>query len=114
MAPYLLFGSVAVVFGAVIYYGLPVSMLQLNIGMILVIFFMILMGLLLGLVLITVNLQGAIELVLLYVLLFWETKAMKTMLQKNMKAHRRKNMLTAIIYALTLGCIVFLLTSANL
>ena len=48
--------------------------------MILVIFFMILMGLLLGLVLISVNLQGAIELVLLYVLLFWETKAMKTML----------------------------------
>ena len=75
---------------------------------------MILMGLLLGLVLISVNLQGAIELILLYLLLFWETKAMKTMLRKNMKAHRHKNQLTAIIYALTLGCIIFLLTSANL
>ena len=114
LVPYLLFGSVAVVFGAIIYYGLPVAMLELNFGLILTIFFMILMGLLLGLVLITVNLQGAIEFILLYLLLFWETKAMKTMLRKNMKAHRRKNQLTAIIYALTLGCIIFLLTSANL
>jgi hypothetical protein len=31
-----------------------------------------------------------------------------------MTAHKRKNKLTAIIYALTLGCIIFLLTSANL
>ena len=53
---YLLFGSIAVLFGISIYYGLPVAMLQLNLGLILSIFFMILMGLLLGLVLISVNL----------------------------------------------------------
>ena len=39
---------------------------------------------------------------------------MKTVLRKNMVAHKQKNQLTAIIYALTLGCIIFLLTSANL
>ena len=39
---------------------------------------------------------------------------MNTVLKKNMGAHKQKNRLTSIIYALTLGCIIFLLTSANL
>ena len=114
VVPYLLFGSVSVIFGIGIYYGLPVAMLQLNFGLLLTLFFTILMALLLGLVLISVNLQGALEYLLMHLLLFWETKAMKTLLQKNMIAHKQKNRLTAIIYALTLGCIIFLLTSANL
>ena len=50
----------------------------------------------------------------MHLFLFWETKAMKTVLRKNMIAHKRKNQLTAIIYALVLGCIIFLLTSAAL
>ena len=114
IVPYLLYGSIAVLFGVAIYLGLPLAMLQLNLGLILTIFFMILMGLLLGLVLVSVNLQGIVEFFLMHLLLFWETKAMKTLLRKNMQAHKRKNRLTAIIYALTLGCIIFLLTSANL
>ena len=114
LVPYLLFGSVAVTFGISIYYGLPMAMLKLNFGLLLTIFFAILMGLLLGLVLIAINLQSFLERVLMYILLFWETGAMKTLLRKNMIAHRKKNQLTAIIYALTLGCIIFLLTSANL
>jgi hypothetical protein len=91
IAPFLLFGSVAVVFGILIYYGLPVAMLQLNFGLILQIFFLILMGLILGLVILAVNLQGALEFALMHILLFWETKSMKTLLRKNMIAHRRKN-----------------------
>ena len=39
---------------------------------------------------------------------------MRIMLKKNFIAHKRKNRLTAIIYALSLGCIIFLLTAANL
>ena len=39
---------------------------------------------------------------------------MKILVAQNIVAHKRKNQLTAIIYALTLGCIIFLLTSANL
>ena len=114
LVPYLLFGSVAVIFGIGIYYGLPIAMLKLNFGLILAIFFTILMGLLLGLVLIATNLQGSLEFLLLHILLFWETKAIKSLLRKNMVAHKKKNRLTAIIYSLTLGCIIFLLTSANL
>lgn len=112
--PFLILGTVSVLFVFIIYYGLPLALLMVNFGLILRIFFMILMGLLLGLVLISVNLQSFIEYALLYLLLSWETKAMKALLKKNMLAHKRKNQLTAIIYALTLGCIIFLLTSANL
>lgn len=54
--PFILFGSVAVVFGMSIYYGLPAAMLELNLGLILSIFFLILMGLLFGLTLFAVNL----------------------------------------------------------
>ena len=39
---------------------------------------------------------------------------MRAVLKKNLVAHKRKDRLTAIIYALSLGCIIFLLTSANL
>ena len=114
VVPFLVIGSVGVIFGIIIYYGLPVAMLKLNFGLLLKIFFIILMGMLVGLVMLAVNLQGALEFILMHILLFWETKAMKTVLRKNMATHRSKNQLTAIIYALTLGCIIFLLTSANL
>jgi len=39
---------------------------------------------------------------------------MRTLLKKNMGAHKQRNYLTSIIYALTLGCIIFLLVTANL
>ena len=39
---------------------------------------------------------------------------MKVMISKNLIAHRRRNLLTSIIYALTLGCIIFMIVSANL
>ena len=114
IVPYLLFGSISVVFGIGIYYGLPLALLEQNLGLILAIFLIILMGLLIGLVLIAVNLRAALETFLLYTLLFWETKAMKKLLRKNQIAHKQKNELTAIIYSLSLGCIIFLLTSASL
>ena len=39
---------------------------------------------------------------------------MRTLLRKNLGAHKQRNYLTSIIYALTLGCIIFLLVTANL
>ncbi len=39
---------------------------------------------------------------------------MRSLLSKNIIAHRSRNQLTSNIYALTLGCIIFLIVSANL
>ena len=112
--PFLAQGSIAVIFGIMVYYGMPYALLQFNIGLLLTIFFILLMGMLFGLVLIAINLQPMIEQAMLYLLLFWERKSMRAVLKKNLTAHKRKNRLTAIIYALSLGCIIFLLTAVNM
>ena len=53
---YLLFGSIGVIAGIAIYYLLPLAVLNFNLGLILQIFFAILLGMILGLTLIALNL----------------------------------------------------------
>ena len=68
----------------------------------------------LGLTLLAVNLRGFIEKMMVYLLFFWERKSMRSLLKKNLMAHKSTNEMTSIIYALTLGCVVFLCVSLNL
>ena len=75
--PYVLFGSITVLFGISIYYFLPLSLLTMNFGMVLAIFITILMGMLLGLTLFVSNLQGILEIILVYVFFFWERQSMR-------------------------------------
>lgn len=51
----MLFGSIGVIAGIAIYYLLPLAVLNFNIGLILQIFFFILLGMILGLTLISMN-----------------------------------------------------------
>jgi len=74
----------------------------------------ILLAMLLGLSLIAVNLQKGIELVLIYVFLFFEKTSMKTMVKKNLSAHRQANKLTSIIFSLALGTVIFTMSAAKL
>jgi hypothetical protein len=101
-------------YGFAIYYFLPLSLLSLNFGMILTIFFLILLGMLLGLVLLALNIQRLFEIAITHVILFFETKSMKSMILKNLSAHRLRNRLTTIIYALSLGFMIFLITVLQL
>ena len=39
---------------------------------------------------------------------------MRSLLQKNLTAHKQHNFLTSIIYSLTIACVIFLLVTANL
>lgn len=114
IVPYILFGTIMVLFGISIYYFLPLGLLTTNIGMVLGIFVTILMGMMLGLTLFVVNMQGILEILLVYILLFWERQSMRQLLLKNLAAHKSRNFLTSIIYSLTLGCIIFLLVTASL
>jgi len=86
----------------------------MNAGMILAIFFAILLGMMTGLTLFATNLQGILEIILVYTFFFWEKESMKGLLRKNLASHKQRNYLTSIIYALTLGCIIFLLVTASL
>jgi len=112
--PFVVFGLLCVTFGVTIYVILPQALLAFNASLILQIFFLILVGMILGLAVLTANLRGFLEKIVLYVLLFWEFKSMRTILKKNLIAHQSTNKLTSIIYALTLGCIIFLCVSLNL
>ena len=100
--------------GMTVYYFLPYALLTTNAALLLQIFFFILLGLIFGLTLIAVNLRGFFEKILIYVLLFWEKSSMRILIKKNLIAHKKTNKLTSVIYALTLGCIIFLIEAANL
>ena len=114
LVTYVLFGLVTVIFGISVYYFLPLGLLSMNLGMILSIFLAILLGMMAGLTLLATNLQGILEVILVYVFFFWESKSIRALLRKNLGAHKQRNFLTSIIYALTLGCIIFLLVTASL
>lgn len=111
---YIVFGLVSVAYGLAIYYFLPLSMLSMNFKLILRIFFLILLGMLFGLTLLSFNLQRALEIVLTHVLLCYEKPSMKLMVLKNLTAHKLRNKMTSIIFSLALGFIVFLIVSYNL
>ena len=68
----------------------------------------------LGLTLISFNLQRLLELAIVNLILFFETMSMKVLIKKNLIAHRESNKLTSIIYSLTLACIIFVVVAANL
>jgi len=105
------FGTLAVIYGISIYYFLPLSLLSFNFGMILRIFFFILLGMLLGLCLLAINFQRILEVALVYICLCFETTSMRKLVLKNLTAHKTRNKLTALIYALSLGFIIFLIVA---
>ena len=111
---YIVFGTIAVIYGLSIYYFLPLAMLSFNFALILQIFFFILVGMLFGLSLLAFNLQRFLEIILTYVFLFFEKSSMKQMVLKNLTAHRIRNKMTSIIYSIALGFIIFLIVSYNL
>jgi hypothetical protein len=47
-------------------------------------------------------------------MIFYESKSMKLMVLKNLSVHRENNRMTAIIYSLTLGTIIFIIVMANI
>ena len=87
---------------------MPKAFLTLDYTLLLNLFFIILTGFILGLTLLTNNLEGILELVLSKIFFFWDRKAMRILLSKNLLMHRARNKLTSIVYALTLGCVIFL------
>jgi len=108
----LIIGTIGTLMGTIIYYVLPKTLVNMNLGVLIEVFLMILVGMILGLGLITLNLQKMVELILLNVFLFYEKASMKLLIKKNLIAHTESNRLTAVIYSLTLGSIVFTMITA--
>ena len=112
--PYLLFGLIGAGFGLAIYIMLPLSLLKQNYGLILDVFFAILIGMLLGITLLVSNFQAFVEIILVYLLLFWEHSSIRLLVRKNPISHRGRNRLSSIIYSVTLGAVIFLVVSSTM
>ena len=101
-------GSGFVVFGFLIYYLLPLSLLSFNLSLFFNLFFGLLLGLLFGLILLALNFQHVLEKALLRLFFFWEKPQIPFIVGKNLIAHRMRNRKTSIMFALSLGFIIFI------
>ena len=93
------------------YYFFPLALVTQQFGLMLNIFFLILFGMLLGLVLLSLNVENLLEHGLTFLLLFWENAACRLLILKNLVAHRGRNRKTTIMYAMSLGFIIFIAVS---
>lgn len=103
----MIFGVLAFSFGLMIYYLLPKGMINKDIGLLLFVFFAILVGLLLGLILLSYSFQYMFEKLIAYVFLFWANRTDFLLTLKNMSAHRFKNRRSSLLYALSVSFIIF-------
>jgi len=111
---FLLFGSIACVYGFTIYYYLPLGLLSFNLNALMRVFVFILLGMMLGLVLLAMNVQRVIEVAFTHCFLVFESTQLRTMVLNNLTAHKFRNRLTSIIYSISLGFIIFIMVSVNL
>ena len=113
-APYLLIGVILVIYGASIYVFLPLALISSNFGLLLLVFFGILMGMIFGLTIFVSNFQQLLEFILVEIFLFWEKVSMKQLVVKNLVAHRQRNVYTSLIYSLTIGTLIFMLVTLSI
>lgn len=90
-----------------IYYLLPKSFINQNIGMLLSLFFIFIGGLMAGLILLSYNFQYLFEKYIVKLFLFWVDETESSLLLKNLSAHREKNRRSSIVYALSVAFVIF-------
>eukprot|EP01116_Phalansterium_solitarium_P009244 TRINITY_DN23310_c0_g1_i1.p1 TRINITY_DN23310_c0_g1~~TRINITY_DN23310_c0_g1_i1.p1 ORF type:complete len:1055 (+),score=403.59 TRINITY_DN23310_c0_g1_i1:200-3364(+) len=112
--PQVLIGLFMISFGFSIYYLLPYSLLSMNLSILLYIFVSLLVGMLMGLAVLSQNVQGYVEQVLVAVLFFWDRPSVRGIVLKNLVAHRPRNRKTSLLYAISLGFIVFISVSYSI
>eukprot|EP01062_Namystynia_karyoxenos_P059026 TRINITY_DN50458_c0_g1_i1.p1 TRINITY_DN50458_c0_g1~~TRINITY_DN50458_c0_g1_i1.p1 ORF type:complete len:1108 (+),score=417.64 TRINITY_DN50458_c0_g1_i1:67-3324(+) len=107
-------GTALAMFGFLIYYLFPLALLEFNLSLLFYIFFGILLGLLFGLVLLSLNFEHMLETALTHFFFFWENRAVRTVVLKNLVAHRRRNRKTTLMYAVSLAFIIWISVSWEL
>ncbi|KAG5493940.1 hypothetical protein JKF63_01772 [Porcisia hertigi] len=107
-------GVVFFIAGFLVYYLLPTALIEKNLSLMFYIFFGLLVGLLGGLVLLFLNFERVAQTCLSQLLLFWESKAVRSLLLKSLSAHRFRNRKTTLMFALSLAFIIFITVSVNI
>lgn len=109
-----LFGAAVTIYGVTIYYLLPLALMSMNLTLVSKIVIFILVGLLFSLTLLAFNIQSTVESICTKVFLCFEIKSVRSMVIKNLAAHRKRNQMTALIYSLALGFLIFLSISCRM
>eukprot|EP00708_Paratrimastix_pyriformis_P002012 GAFH01000750.1.p1 GENE.GAFH01000750.1~~GAFH01000750.1.p1 ORF type:complete len:1070 (+),score=469.34 GAFH01000750.1:43-3252(+) len=114
--PWTLFvtGGLLSVIGAGVYYFFPLSLVSNNFQLLLYLFFGMLMGMILGLVMLSLNFEHLLERGVVGFFLFWEKRALRDLAVKNLVAHRLRNRKTTLMYAISIGFIIFISVTAKL
>ena len=107
----IIFGLLTFIYGASIYYFLPLALISMNFGLIGFIFLWILFGILLGFVLLSQNIEHLLQKGLTYLLLFFTRSYTKLLILKNLAAHRIKNRKSSLMFSLSVG--IFILASVG-
>ena len=107
----IIFGLITFIYGASIYYFLPLSLISMNFGMIGGIFLWILFGILLGFILLSRNVESLLQKFLTYTILFFTRSYTKLLIFKNLAAHKIKNKTTSLMFSLSVG--IFIMTSVG-
>jgi len=101
------FGVISILYGFLIYYLLPLALFSLNLLLFGWIFFLIILGLIIGLAILSLNMQHIVERVFASVCFFWQHVALNKVLTKNLVAHRVRNRRTAILFSVGFGFLCF-------
>ena len=107
----IIFGLITFIYGASIYYFLPLSLISFNFGMIGAIFLWILYGILLGFTLLSRNIEQSFLKLLTKFIFFFSRTYTKLLILKNLAAHRLKNKKTSLMFSLSVG--IFIMTSVG-
>lgn len=110
----LLSGVILVGVGSGILILFPLSLMSGNSSLLSVVLYSLMMMILIGLVVLTLNIEFVFERIIAYVFLCWETKAVKFIALKNLTAHRIRNRKTTLLFSITLSFIVFINVMINL
>eukprot|EP01107_Rhizomastix_libera_P002342 TRINITY_DN1404_c0_g1_i2.p1 TRINITY_DN1404_c0_g1~~TRINITY_DN1404_c0_g1_i2.p1 ORF type:complete len:1049 (-),score=196.85 TRINITY_DN1404_c0_g1_i2:241-3345(-) len=103
----LIVGVVLSIFGFGVYYIFPQSLLALNITLMLNLFFLLIIGMLFGLVLMSLSIEHFMERLCTYIF-FFDRTAIRTIVRKNLTAHKLRNRKTSIMYSVSLSFVIFI------
>ncbi len=109
----LIFGILTFFYGISIYYFLPLALLSFNLVLLLSIFLLILIGMLLGFVLLSLNIENLVQKFFTYLFFFWIKSYFLEILFKNLYAHKVRNRKTSLMYCLSVGFFILITVGYN-
>ena len=107
-------GVITFIYGFIIYYFLPLSLISSHFGLIGMVFLFILIGIVVGLVVLSLNIENTLQRCFTYILLFFMKGYMKQLIIKNIISHRLQNRKSSIMFSLSIGMFILVTVSVDI